>query len=75
MQEAVSQQLLFPLQLHFSKPDIEILQKIKEQLEHTGFVFSEIEQDVVKVTGIPLTLSESQAETILQQLIRLWSGV
>jgi DNA mismatch repair protein MutL len=69
MQEAVSQQLLFPLQLHFSKPDMEILTKIEEQLTQTGFVFSEIQAEKVEISGIPVSILESQIDTILQQLI------
>jgi DNA mismatch repair protein MutL len=69
VQEAVSQQLLFPLQLHFSKPDMEILAKIKEQLEHTGFVFSALKDESLEVSGIPVTVMESYAITVLEQLI------
>ncbi|MFC7357501.1 DNA mismatch repair endonuclease MutL [Jejudonia soesokkakensis] len=69
MQEAVSQQLLFPLQLQFSKPEIEILLKIEEQLTQTGFVFSEIKEDSMEINGIPVSVLESQIERILQQLI------
>ncbi|MBZ0326428.1 MAG: DNA mismatch repair endonuclease MutL [Altibacter sp.] len=69
VQEAVSQQLLFPLQLHFSKPDIEIIQKIKEQLEHTGFVFQFGSDETIEISGIPVTISESQAAKVLEQLL------
>lgn len=69
MQEAVSQQLLFPLQLQFSKPDIDILLKIEEQLTQTGFVFSEIKEESLEINGIPVSVLESQIESILQQLI------
>jgi len=69
VQEAVSQQLLFPLQLHFNKQEITILTKIEEQLTHTGFVFSEIKEDSLEVSGIPVIVLESQAEKILEQLI------
>lgn len=69
VQEAVSQQLLFPLQLQFSKPDIEILHKVQEQLEHTGFAFSETKGEHLEIKGIPVAVTESQAEIILQQLV------
>ena len=69
VQEAVSQQLLFPLQLSFSTPDREILASITEQLEHTGFVFSEMEQEQVEISGIPVSISESKVEDILKQVI------
>ena len=69
VKEAVSQQLLFPLLLSFSIPEMEILKKVKEQLEHTGFVFSQIKKDSLEISGIPVTLVESQAEIVLSQLI------
>jgi DNA mismatch repair protein MutL len=67
--EGVSQQLLFPLQLHYSKPDIEIILKIKEQLEHTGFVFEIRKKETVEISGIPVTISESQVAKVLEQLL------
>jgi DNA mismatch repair protein MutL len=68
--QAVSQQLLFPLEMSFSKPDMEVLQKIQEQLEHTGFVFESFGEDTLSVTGVPVALAESQAHTVLEQLIQ-----
>jgi DNA mismatch repair protein MutL len=69
IKEAVSQQLLFPLQLHFSHPDIEIIEKIREQLENTGFVFSELKGEKVEISGIPVLIMESHVVNLLQQLI------
>ena len=69
VQEAVSQQLLFPLQLHFSKPHIEIIKGIREQLEHTGFIFSTIAEDHIEIGGLPVAVVESNANGILEQLI------
>jgi len=37
VKEAMSQQLLFPLQLHFSPQEIVVIQQLKDDLEHTGF--------------------------------------
>jgi len=69
VQEAVSQQLLFPLNFTFSKGDTAILAKIREQLEHTGFVFSELKEDRFEICGIPVSLPESQVGIVLEQLI------
>ncbi len=69
VKEAVSQQLLFPLELHFSKPDIEIIEKIREQLEHTGFIFSELEDENISISGIPVMILESHVVNLLQELI------
>ncbi|MGK0385737.1 MAG: DNA mismatch repair protein MutL, partial [Patiriisocius sp.] len=70
LQQAVSQQLLFPLEMHFSIPDMKILQKIQEQLEHTGFVFETFGEEKVSISGIPVALVESQASIVLEQLIQ-----
>ena len=66
---ALSQQLLFPLVLRFSHNEIELLRGIIDALEQTGFIFSEIKSDSVEITGIPTTVSESEVEMLLEQLI------
>ena len=67
--EAVSQQLLFPLQLSFSKTDISILKEIKQGLTTIGFIFSNIDGEEVCVTGVPPIVSESEVGMVLDQLI------
>jgi len=69
VKEAISQQLLFPLDLHFSRPDIRIIQKVKEQLEQIGFVFANMEADMVSIAGIPVMVIESQVSTLLEHMI------
>lgn len=69
VKEGVSQQLLFPLNLSYSTDEIKILQELKEQLEHTGFVFSKIEDENIEITGVPIIASEKQISNILEQLI------
>ncbi|GAA4887056.1 DNA mismatch repair endonuclease MutL [Flaviramulus aquimarinus] len=70
IKKAASQQLLFPLQLHFSKQDIEIINQLKDDLEHTGFVFSDVkEESSVAITGVPVSVPESEVSIILEQLI------
>ena len=66
---AVSQQLLFPLRLQFNHQEVEMLKEIKESLEQTGFIFSEIKKDEVEITGIPTLISESEVEILLEQLL------
>ncbi len=70
VQEAVSQQLLFPLSLSFTKNEVKALDGVKEQLEHTGFVFSNWKEDEVEVSGIPVSVLESQASEILNILLQ-----
>ncbi len=66
---AVSQQLLFPLILQFNQQEIELLKGIKDSLEQTGFIFSEIKSDSVEITGIPTLILESEVEMLLEQLL------
>ncbi len=69
IKEAASQQLLFPLQLHFSPQDIVIINQLKNDLEHTGFVFSSVKDEFVDITGVPVGIPESEVSIILEQLI------
>tara|TARA_R110002049_G_scaffold146512_1_gene309186 strand:- start:2063 stop:3913 length:1851 start_codon:yes stop_codon:yes gene_type:complete len=69
IKEGVSQQLLFPLQLHFSNQDMVLIQQLKEDLEHTGFVFSNVKEESVEITGVPVSVPESEVSIILEQLI------
>ena len=69
IKEAASQQLLFPLQLHFSPQDIVIINQLKNDLEHTGFVFASIKDEFVDITGVPVGVPESEVTIILEQLI------
>ncbi len=69
MASAVSQQLLFPLQLTFSKQEIELIKMVREQLENTGFIFGNISQEEVEISGIPTMVTESEVSVLLEQLL------
>ncbi|MDP3313086.1 DNA mismatch repair endonuclease MutL [Lutibacter sp.] len=69
VQEAASQQLLFPLEIEFKKTDIQLILEIKEDLESIGFLFDKISGDSIVVKGIPVTIVESQVTTIIEQLL------
>ncbi|MEN3322896.1 DNA mismatch repair endonuclease MutL [Mariniflexile soesokkakense] len=64
-----SQQLLFPLELHFSSQEIKIISQLKEDLEHTGFVFSNVTNEAIEISGVPVSVPESEVSIILEQLI------
>lgn len=66
---AVSQQLLFPLILHFNQQETALLKGIKDSLEQTGFIFSEITSNSAEIIGIPTSISESEVEMLLEQLL------
>jgi DNA mismatch repair protein MutL len=69
VKQALSQQLLFPLQLNYSKEDVMLLSQLKESLEYTGFAFESFQDDTIKITGIPMNVSESEVGMILEQMI------
>ncbi|MFT6934174.1 MAG: DNA mismatch repair protein MutL [Maribacter sp.] len=69
IKEAVSQQLLFPLSLSFSKTELDILKEIKDNLCSVGFVFGEIGGENVEVKGVPVVVVESEVQMVLEQLI------
>jgi DNA mismatch repair protein MutL len=69
IKEATSQQLLFPLQLSFTPNEVNIISGLKEDLEHTGFVFSDVKEETITITGVPVGVPESEVSIILEQLI------
>ncbi|MAN29099.1 MULTISPECIES: DNA mismatch repair endonuclease MutL [Mesonia] len=66
---AISQQLLFPLVLQFSKQETAMLSELKESLEQTGFLFSRIEEHEIEIKGIPNLISESEVSILIEQLL------
>ncbi len=69
VKQAVSQQLLFPLSLSFTKADVRALKGIKDTLNAVGFVFDTMEEEAVSVSGVPLLVTESEVGMVLDQLI------
>jgi DNA mismatch repair protein MutL len=69
IQQANSQQLLFPITLYFSGNEIALIQEIKLSLVSTGFVFESINTDSIVISGLPVTVSESEASLVLEQLV------
>ncbi|WP_339921122.1 DNA mismatch repair endonuclease MutL [uncultured Flavobacterium sp.] len=67
--QASSQQLLFPLDLFFSAPEMELIQDLKLSLVNTGFVFEETSIDHVVISGIPVNVTESEVSLVLEQLL------
>lgn len=66
---AASQQLLFPLVLHFNKTELDLIQEMREALENTGFVFAEFNHDHIVVSGLPVNVAESEVSILLEELI------
>jgi DNA mismatch repair protein MutL len=69
VQQASSQQLLFPLQLYFSNDEIVLLKELQSSLENTGFVFESMEDDYVMISGLPVNVTESEISIVLEELL------
>jgi DNA mismatch repair protein MutL len=69
VKEAMSQQLLFPLEISFNKSDISLIKEIKEDLVSVGFLFDSILDETIVVKGMPVNITESQITIIIEQLL------
>ncbi len=63
-----SQQLLFPLNLYFSKTEMQLIEELKPSLINTGFVFEETNGESVVISGLPIAITESQVSVVLEKL-------
>lgn len=66
--QAASQQLLFPLELFFSAPEMEMLREISPALTNAGFRI-DASADRVVITGVPVNVTESEVSIVLEQLL------
>ena len=66
---ASSQQLLFPLELHFSSSEIALISELKLALVSTGFVFDASSDDSIVISGLPVNVTEREVSHILQHLL------
>ena len=69
MNHASSQQLIFPLEMHFSSSEIALISELKSALVSTGFVFDESSTDSIIISGLPINVTEREVSIILQQLL------
>lgn len=69
VKKGASQQMLFPLELYYSKNEIEIIHELKDSLVNIGFVFDAISVDRVLISGLPIAVTESEASIVIDQLI------
>ncbi|MEM6685111.1 MAG: DNA mismatch repair endonuclease MutL [Bacteroidota bacterium] len=72
--DAVSQQLLFPVTFSFSTSEIALLKEVKESLENIGFMFNDISDDTIELSGIPSNISESELQIIIEQMLNDFQG-
>lgn len=71
---AASQQLLFPLELHFSPSEMVLLKELQPSLENTGFVFSTMTTEIAVISGLPTNVAESEVRPLLEELIHDLQG-
>ena len=69
IKESVSQQLLFPVLVFLSQQEMDCIKDVQEDLEHTGFVFANFHNDHIEISGVPISVPESEVTVILEQLI------
>ena len=67
--KALSQQLLFPLELYFSVEEMRLLKELQPVLENTGFVFDAFNLDSIQISGLPILMLESEVSMVLEELI------
>ncbi|MBC5863533.1 DNA mismatch repair endonuclease MutL [Flavobacterium turcicum] len=67
--QAASQQLLFPLNLFYSTTEMELIKELQQALVHTGFVFDDNANDHIVISGIPVNVTESEVSIVLEQLL------
>lgn len=67
--QASSQQLLFPLEIKFSRDEMLYLKEIQPNLEGIGFAFEKMGVDVLIISGLPAQIPESNITEILHDLI------
>lgn len=67
--QASSQQLLFPLNLFFSTSEMDLIAELQLSLRNTGFVFEENNIDYIVISGIPVNVTESEVSLVLEQLL------
>lgn len=64
-----SQQLLFPIQAHFSGAEIDLLSQLKEPLESAGFQFAQFDFKGMEISGIPVQLPDERTLEVLGNLL------
>jgi DNA mismatch repair protein MutL len=67
VQQASSQQLLFPLDLFFSATEMELIEELKLALVNTGFVLKTLVKIMLSLA--PVNVTESEVSLVLEQLL------
>lgn len=66
---APSQQLLFPVQLEFSEPDLKLLEEIKDEIRTQGIDWAPFGKRSLILTGLPPDLAQADPAKLFQDFI------
>lgn len=67
--EAASQQLLFPVELNFTSVETQLVKELQNDLESIGFQFDSISKEAIHIKGIPTSVKESEIRPIFEELL------
>ncbi|MEP2937188.1 MAG: DNA mismatch repair endonuclease MutL [Gilvibacter sp.] len=67
--DGISQQLLFPLELRLSKPDLALLLTSRETLEQMGFVISKVGEEAIFFEALPVKVGPTTIEQLIDDLL------
>lgn len=68
IQQGMTQQLLFPIELQYSLAEISVLQEIRDSLIHMGFAI-EIDGETIRFKGLPVLITEEKVTNLMDVLI------
>lgn len=68
VEDTASQQLLFPISLHFSLADMVICNEIKNDLESIGFQFASMEKDGITLSGLPANVDPDNLQGLFESV-------
>lgn len=65
----LSQQLLFPQEIHLSPGDMELFKEISEEIETLGFDFSVPTELCLMINGVPFETKASEVDKIIESML------
>ena len=66
------QEILVPYLIHVDSEDIPLLADKKKDIERLGITFEQAGPDVIRITGAPEDLSQSEMERVVQELVKAY---
>lgn len=69
VEQGVTQQLLFPVEIQYGTKELSILKTLTSDLERLGFEMNFESSERVKISGIPANMSESMIAGVLEAVL------